>query len=151
MLSICIKKIVVAYDLQGNFIGQVGKKGMGPEEYQSVYDFAVDPKRNSILIFSSADQTILEFDSDLSFKRKVRFNIYASHMSLLESGNNAFYTYFEGSSNIPVYNFEGEQVDKRMPFPENGQYTPMSFTGFIVGDYYTYPEILSFEGYLVDQ
>ena len=133
------KKILVAYDLQGNFIGQVGKKGMGPEEYQSVYDFAVDPKRNSILIFSSADQTILEFDSDLSFKRKVRFNIYASHMSLLESGNNAFYTYFEGSSNIPVYNFEGEQVDKRMPFPENGQYTPMSFTGFIVGDYYTYP------------
>ena len=134
------KKIVVAYDLQGNFIGQVGKKGLGPQEYQSVMDFVVDQKRNSILIFSSADQAILEFDSDLTFKRKNRFNIFASQMSLLASGNIAFYTYFDyGGSNILVYNPEGEQIDSRMPYPKKGNYTPMDYSGFIIGDYYTYP------------
>ncbi len=134
------KKIVVAYDLAGNFIGQVGKKGTGPQEYRSVMDFAVDPKNNSILIFSSADQSILEFTSDLTFRKKIRINAFASQMSLLTSGNFAFYTYFDhDGANILIYNREGKQIGSRIPYPKNGNYTPMNYTGFLVGDFYTYP------------
>jgi hypothetical protein len=134
------KKIVVAYDLDGNFINQLGKKGKGPEEYESVYDFDVDINRDLILVFSSADQAVLEYDSDLTFKRKVRFNIWSSHMSVLASGNIAFYNYFdEGGNNIRIFNIDGKEVGSTMPYPKNGSYTPMDYSGFVVGDFYSYP------------
>jgi len=133
------KKIVVAYDLQGNFIGQVGRKGFGPGEYKSVMDFDVDPKRNSVLIFSSAQQALLEYGSDLTFRKKIRVNIFASQISLLASGNIAFYSYFdEGNSNISIFNFEGEQVQSSMTYPKS-DLSPLDYTGFIDGNYYTYP------------
>lgn len=133
------KKIVVAYDLQGNFLGQVGKKGIGPEEYTQAVDFEVDSKRNSVLIFSSAEQAVLEYGSDLSFKKKIRVNMFATQIALLTSGNIALYSYFqEGGSNISVFNFEGEQVHSSMAYPKK-ELTPMNFTGFMTRGYYTYP------------
>jgi len=134
------KKVVVAYDLQGNFINQVGKKGLGPEEYQTVMDIMIAPKRNSLLIFSAEDQSILEFDSDLAFKRKIRFNVFGLQASVLESGNIAFYSYFDQEGkNILIYDWEGQQVGGKMPYPQGRQYIPMDFSGSMCGNYYTYP------------
>jgi hypothetical protein len=134
------KKVLVAYDLDGNFLGQVGQKGLGPEEYKSATDFVVDLSSRSIFVFSRGEQSILEFNNDLSFKRKLRINIMAFQMSILKNGNLAFYTYFEeGSSNITIFNQNGELVDKRMTFPKSGNYEVMDYTGFLVDQYYSYP------------
>jgi hypothetical protein len=134
------KKVLVAYDLEGNFLGQVGQKGLGPEEYKSATDFVVDLSSRSIFVFSRAEQSILEFNSDLSFKRKLRINIMAFQMSILKNGNLAFYTYFEeGSSNITIFNQKGELVDSRMTFPKSVNYEVMDYTGFLVDQYYSYP------------
>ncbi|MFN3666785.1 MAG: 6-bladed beta-propeller [Sediminibacterium sp.] len=133
------KKIVVAYDKHGNLLGHVGRKGTGPEEYQSVFDIAVDAKRQAIIIFSSADQAILEFDTSLQFVQKVRINRFSSQMTLLESGNLAFYGYPEGGAyNIGVYNLKGELIEEHMKFPE-GEYAPVDFSGCLNGNFYTYP------------
>jgi hypothetical protein len=133
------KKVVVAYDPEGNYIGQVGKKGLGPDEYQSIFDFDVDTKTNTIVVFSSADQSILIFDNNLNFQKKLKVNTFASQMSILESGNIAFYTYPDrGGENILIYNIDGKFLGKKMDFPK-GNFTPMDFTGFISGNHYTYP------------
>uniref|UniRef100_UPI004048E12C BF3164 family lipoprotein n=1 Tax=Roseivirga sp. TaxID=1964215 RepID=UPI004048E12C len=125
------KKVLVAYDLQGNFLGQVGQKGLGPEEYKSATDFAVDLSSRSIFIFSRGEQSILEFNSDLSFQRKLSINIWAFQMSVLKNQNLAFYAYFEeGNSNITILNQKGEVIDSRMAFPEGENYEVMDYTGF---------------------
>ncbi|PIQ49030.1 MAG: hypothetical protein COW03_06895 [Cytophagales bacterium CG12_big_fil_rev_8_21_14_0_65_40_12] len=134
------KQVLMAYDLGGNFLGQVGQKGLGPEEYKSATDFAVDLSSRSIFIFSRGEQSILEFNSDLSFRRKSRINTWAFQMSMLKNQNLAFYSYFEeGNSNITLFNQKGEVLDSRMAFPKGGNYEIMDYTGFLVDQYYSYP------------
>jgi hypothetical protein len=145
------KEELVAYDLKGRYLGKVGKKGMGPQEFRGANDFTVDPVRGKILIFSRTDKAVIEFNSDLSFSRKVRLNTWAFQMSLLSSGHIALYTNYSGEepNNILIYDIEGNQIDSRMPYAVNGDYTPMDYTGFIVGNYYTYP--LSSKIYKIDE
>ncbi len=133
------KEVLVAYDLEGNFLGHVGGKGVGPEEYRKVNDFDIHPQRNSIIIFSRGDLGFLEFDHNLNFVQKVRLDIWAMQMSILESGNLAFYVGFtKGSNNIFIFDIEGNKIEERMPFPNDQELFPINFTGFIKGDYYTY-------------
>ena len=134
------KKVVIVYDLGGNYIGQLGKKGRGPEEYINVYDFDVSLERNTVLLWSSGDNAILEFSPDFAFRRRIKFDLFASQLAILESGNVAFYRYFDNTGfNISIFSLTGKQINQRMPFPENGHYVPMDYTGFVVGDFYTYP------------
>jgi hypothetical protein len=133
------KKLLVAYDTIGNFLGQVGKRGLGPDEYQAIMDFDVDWSGNRLVAFSSADQAVLLYDSELNFQKKIRINTYASQMSVLESGHLAFYGYPEGGGpNIKVYSMLGKHLYDFMEFPK-GDYVPMNYTGFISGNYFTYP------------
>lgn len=133
------KKLLVAFDTTGNFLGQVGKRGLGPDEYQAIMDFDVDWTGNRLIAFSSADQAILVYDSKLTFQNKIRINTYASQMSVLESGHLAFYGYPEvGGPNIRVYSTTGKHLYDFMEFPK-GDYISMNYTGFISGNYFTYP------------
>lgn len=135
------KAELVSYSMDGKFLGRVGKKGAGPAEYVSASDFAIDLKRNLIVVFSRGDLSIIEYNRDLSFNRKIRLGIWAFQMAQLESGNLAFYTYFinEGlTDNLLIYDRDGKSLGSRMPYPE-GDYVPMDYTGFIRGNYYSYP------------
>lgn len=145
------KAELVVYSMDGNFLGRVGAKGEGPGEYMSATDFEIDLKRNLIIVFSRGDLSILEYNRDLSFNRKIRLDIWAFQMALLESGNLAFYTYFinEGlNDNLLIYGRDGKEIESRMPYPK-GEYVPMDYTGFIEGNYYSYP--LSSKIYMLDE
>ncbi|MGE0932534.1 6-bladed beta-propeller [Peijinzhouia sedimentorum] len=152
------KEVLVAYDLEGNFLGQVGAKGEGPEEYKQVTDFDIHPQRNSIIIYSRGDQSFLEYDHSLKFIQKVRVGFWGMHMSVLESGNLAFFKDPEsGSNNIAIYDIEATKIEETMPFPvgENNEYILSDFSGFLKGGFYNYPfssEILKLqEGEGLDQ
>lgn len=125
--------VLVAYDLEGNFLGQVGAKGEGPEEYKQVTDFDIHPQRNSIIIYSRGDQSFLEYDHSLKFIQKVRVGFWGLYMSVLESGNLAFFKDPEsGSNNIAIYDIEATKIKETMPFPvdENSSYMLMTIQGF---------------------
>lgn len=135
------KRELVAFDLNGNYTGRIGKKGIGPEEYQAVDDFTVDYRTNRILIFSRTDQAILEYDTNFHFIRKLRLNTWAFQVSLLETGNLAVYTGFsgEGKHNIIIFDRHGRRIAERMPYPMSEELVPFDYSGFLVGNYYTYP------------
>jgi hypothetical protein len=137
------KKLLFAFDNTGNFIGQVGKKGEGPQEYKEVTDFNINPNSMEINIFSRADHAILQFDSNLSFKKRIKLNNWASQFGILDSGNFAFYSFLgeeEGSSfNINIYNSAGKKLDQRMKIPPIENEIAMNYSGFINNEFYSYP------------
>lgn len=132
---------VVAYDLQGNFKGLVGKKGDGPEEYIFAQDMSLNATGQSLLIFSNSGQSLVEFDKNLSFVRKFRTGIYATHFSVLRSGNFAFYesSSSEGNNLIYMISENGEPLEQRAKTPANSDLIAFDFTGFLKRDYYNWP------------
>lgn len=136
------KQILFAYDLNGNFIGQVGNKGQGPEEYVEALDFVVNPLRKSVLIFCRGSHSILEFKSDLSFVRKSKIDGWYNQIGLLESENLALYSFLdenEGLFNIKLHDYNGKFLKFKMEHPLVKGYVPSDYSGFISGNYYTYP------------
>ena len=136
-----IKMSLTAWSKQGDFLSHVGNKGFGPGEYKSVTDFDIHPKRNSIFVFSRGDKSILEYDSGLKFKKRFRVEPWALYMSVLSNGNIALYSYFDNPEmNIVIYDPEsGNVLDERMAYPNSLKPELVDYSGFIRGDYYTYP------------
>lgn len=136
------KRILVVYDMEGNFIQQIGKKGMGPEEYQEVSDFDIDFQSNSILVYSRSDKAFLEFNEQFEFVRKQRIDKLGNHFSVLESGNLALYQLFESvdGNNIRILDRKGKELYATMTYPvESGNVTGFDYTGFLHGNHFTYP------------
>ncbi|QDH79027.1 6-bladed beta-propeller [Echinicola soli] len=137
------KQLVVAFDKEGRFVSPVGNKGEGPGYYRGATDFVIDRERGRIIIYSRGDQALLEFNQQLEFVRQVKLGFFAYDMSLLESGNLAFYLSMngerDGGGNIWICDTEGKILEKRMEYPEGKKYYPFDYTGFLKNGYYTYP------------
>lgn len=135
------KKKLVAFNLDGKFIQQIGQQGFGPEEYQSVYDFDIDYNNELIYILSRADMSIIVFDKTFKYLRRINFDYYPYLMSVLDDGNIAIYQSYDngGDHNITVIDSNGKIVSERMPYPKNGTYIATDYTGFLKGQFFTYP------------
>lgn len=137
------KKALFAYDLKGKFIGQVGKKGGGPGEYRQVSDFDIDYDKRQIVLYARADKAIFWFDEELKFVERKRIDAWGNQLSILESGSIAIYSYMDSKDdpfNIRIYDKSGNLIGKNMSFPqEDGQLAVPDFSGFIRGNYFTYP------------
>jgi|GEM_PF-2092303 len=135
------KSILVAYDSQGNFLGQIGRKGQGPEEYAGVWDFDVDYESGNIFIYSRADQSVLVYDSEFFFVEKIRVGQYAMHFAVLESNRLAFYMDMAGAGkNILLTDIKGNKVGERMPYPSDKRYVVFGESGLLrPGGYFNYP------------
>jgi hypothetical protein len=135
------RKVVFAFDQAGKFIGLVGNQGEGPAEFSEVSDF--DVHVNHVYIYSRGDFSVYIFNSTtLEFVRKIKFDEWGMQISVLSSGNIALYSLLiEGDDNynLNIYSPEGKLLEKRMIYDEDGNYQAMNYTGFINGDYYTYP------------
>lgn len=142
LISDLNKKVLVAYDTSGHFLGQIGRKGYGPEEYKVVSDFDVDSANERLIIFSRDDSSFLVYDKNLRFQEKVKIDIWAFYMSILDNGLLAFYSSFEedlNGQNVSIYDLNGKKLKSFMPFPPDGSYVPMDYTGFLKDNFYTYP------------
>ncbi|MEB2776848.1 6-bladed beta-propeller [Algoriphagus sp. D3-2-R+10] len=135
------RRVVFAFSKAGNFLSLVGNQGEGPAEFSEVSDF--DVHENQIYIYSRGDFSVYIFDSsNFEFIRTIKLEDWGTQISVLNSGNVALYSYMiEGDDNfnINIYNPDGVLIDKRMAYAEDGNYQAMNYTGFINGNYYTYP------------
>lgn len=134
------KNALFAFNPGGEFISMVGNKGEGPGEFREVTDFDVD--NNYIYVFSRSDFAILKFDKNLKFTKRIKIQEWGWQISILESGNIGVYSLIldgEDNYNIDIYDPEGNLIQKRMVYDKNGDYEATDYSGFINGEYYTYP------------
>ncbi|WP_100630009.1 6-bladed beta-propeller [Algoriphagus formosus] len=134
------KNIVFVFDEKGEFISLVGSKGEGPSEFKEVTDF--DVKGDKVYLFSRADFAIFKFNSDLVFEEKIKVDEWGLQMSVLNTGHYALYSLLvEGDDefNINVIDNEGSILEKRMIFDRAGDFEGLDYSGFINGEFYTYP------------
>ncbi len=60
---------IVVYDYNGNPLYKIGRKGRGPGEFISPFNYAVDTSRNEIFINSALQDRIIVYDTDGNFKK----------------------------------------------------------------------------------
>lgn len=134
------RNIIFSFNKSGEFISLVGAIGEGPSEFREVTDF--DVQGDYIYTFSRADFAIYKFNSDFVFEEKIKFQEWGWQMSALNSGNLALYSLLaEGKDefNINILDEYGNIIEKRMPYDNNGKYKGLNYSGFINGEFYTYP------------
>lgn len=62
------------FDLNGNFLHKIGRRGDGPGEVQSISNFCLNKELEEIILFDIAKNTLLLFDYDGKFIRSTKFN-----------------------------------------------------------------------------
>lgn len=110
------------FDMQGNFIRELGQKGEGPGEYPSLTDFAIDRDREEVLINSV--QKVLIYDYEGNFKRDI--NLADDNLQVFTYCNNNLYYIFpdksypneiESATLITVLDLDGN-LQKEIPANE---------------------------------
>jgi hypothetical protein len=67
IIFLCDNDKLLKFGKAGRFIKQIGRKGRGPGEYPSIYDFCIDKTNRLIYISASSIKEILIFDFDGNF------------------------------------------------------------------------------------
>jgi hypothetical protein len=69
---------IFVFDLQGKFLNAVGRKGQGPNDHYSMYDFYLDRSRQRLCVFDLFKATIFyySYSGKLLEKKKVNWNIF---------------------------------------------------------------------------
>lgn len=134
---------LLVFDLDGNFIRQIGQSGKGPGEYIQINDFAIDETTRTIYIYSGRTHDVLKYSFDGNFIEKVFDYSLADNMDfikgkLLFSGYGITSGYmFPGISqyaivgddgailekkSLPIYNIKN-YIKKQLNYPGNNRNT----------------------------
>ena len=94
---------LMVFDQLGKFIGHVGKRGKGFDEYLSIRDIAIDPSTQHVFILDY--RFIFEFDSTLRFINKYQItadkkNKYINPLSFYRFSNEIYYFWVNGYEGI---------------------------------------------------
>lgn len=76
-------QVLVVYDLDGNYLGAVGKRGQGPCEYISVTDFDIDSSGNICMLDGRLDK-IMFYNSDFDFIREEKLPFEVDILQFLD-------------------------------------------------------------------
>jgi hypothetical protein len=76
---------LLLFDINGNYIRQIGTKGRGPGEYTSVGDFIIDNEQREIYILSS--RMVLVYDFEGRFKRDFNLDFPGRQFIMDENDN----------------------------------------------------------------
>lgn len=71
---------VLRFDRKGKFINSIGKKGPGPWEIVSLFDFFIDETKQEVHILEGTTQYLKNYNFNGSFKNKIRFEIAGSNI-----------------------------------------------------------------------
>jgi hypothetical protein len=76
---------LLLFDINGNYIRQIGTKGRGPGEYTSVGDFIIDNEQREIYILSSRMVLVCDFEG--RFKRDFKID-FPSRQFIMDENDN---------------------------------------------------------------
>lgn len=80
---------LVAYDFLGKFLGKVGKRGNGTDEYLQISDFDIDADGKVIILDGQSDK-ICKYDSQFNFVSAQKLPFEADIVTILRDGKYIF-------------------------------------------------------------
>lgn len=89
---------VVRFDRKGKFINSIGKKGPGPLEIVSLFDFFIDETKQEVHILEGTTQYLKTYYFDGKFKNKIRTEISGTNIGAVNDSS-IIYTNFSESNN----------------------------------------------------
>jgi len=100
------KPVSYAFGRDGRFIGEIGRVGQGPGEYQTVNGLSIDEKKQSLYI--TAHRTLLEYSYDGVFQQSINIpkNMIGSSLNQISFvRDNLFIGHAPNNSGNEMYNF----------------------------------------------
>jgi hypothetical protein len=85
-------KTVYRFDIQGNFLNQIGAWGQGPKEIVELMDFSINEEEQTIYLLDNAKRSITNYTFDGQFINSIKINQYANRF---EYKNGLFYMYMD--------------------------------------------------------
>jgi hypothetical protein len=98
------------FDQKGKYINHIHRRGQGPEEYVSIFDFTVDKVNNLIAILDRNTKKILWYTFSAEFVKSRRIEVSAMCFGLLNNNKILAYTngadiYMKGGNASLAYNY----------------------------------------------
>jgi hypothetical protein len=76
---------VMVFDMEGNFIRLIGKRGRGPNEYINLISFCFDKNTEDLLFYTGNSGNVLKYRSDGTFIGRLFNFSYADYMYSLDN------------------------------------------------------------------
>lgn len=102
---------ILVFDENGKFLNRVGRIGQGPEEYISMSSVKVDTIAKSIFVLDERKKSIIVYDFDNNFLRRIKLTGTSKVRSCVFFNDNIAYRYYDfDSSGIRIITKEGNLV-----------------------------------------
>jgi hypothetical protein len=93
------------FNSSGLFLNSISHRGRGPDEFQFLSDFNVDPENNRIEIFSDADESLKEFSKEGVFLSSQKFGARNSRIAKTTTGQ--YFIYIRNN------NYIGDEINSQ--------------------------------------
>jgi len=150
------KSNVLVFNLDGEFVRKIGKRGNGPGEYKNVSDFIINKAQNTIILLSSNNLGYFVYSTNGDFMKKKRFSdFYPKRIGLINDETYVFYTGYASDYNKDLIytNLDGKIVAKKFDYPEDIDKMAFDFSGGVksVGNKTFYTQVASSKIYELDK
>lgn len=124
---------VYMFDKNGDFVRGFGQMGEGPEEYQSLRDFAIS--NGSIYLMSNSDRSLVAYDLETGeFQEKININLFGDQIEAVSDDEFLVYTNHNTSidtMNIFRLNRKGAILQSYFGYNEQLENMIITISGFL--------------------
>ena len=110
---------LLCFDGQGNFINKIGKKGKGPEEYLSLYDFGLKEDTIELLTRNGNKSSIYKYLPNGAFINKLELGQRATDFEFTPEGNYLINTGYSHNDSCRIYILDNKGEVKQSFFRED--------------------------------
>lgn len=123
---------VYAFNEHGKFLSRIGQLGQGPGEYSSLLDFAIDPKRDELILSTEAPRSLFFYYFSGNFLGEAPIPHNGSAIALAD--DKILAQEFKGGHRMSVFTLDNHRVTKidtlDVPPIEYGNYITVDGTCF---------------------
>lgn len=142
------------FDYNGEFKGEIGKKGTAYDEVISKDDFVWSEKSKTISILSNRNMAVLNFSENGIFENKVNLDFAPIYLGLFQDDKLGFYNGYSPyhGANLLITDRNGKIVEKCFSFPKDIVEMHFEYTGTLhnVGKKVCYTDATSSSIYEVE-
>ncbi len=123
------------FSSHGSYIGNIGRQGGGPGEYDQIRDFCID-RENSRIIILDNHYNLLFFDSEGNYLERHKLVAPANSIEVISNGVVALFTDLQSSSypfgdyKLKIYNYKDQEVISTKFLADQEQIVPYSDENF---------------------
>lgn len=108
--------IIFKFSKEGVLLKTLEERGEGPEEYQYLHKFRIDPENKTIEVYDKVGQKIIIYDSNFEFQESIKIGLFFENFEKITDNK---YLIFLAQENT----FQGENVTKNLVVWDHGQIT----------------------------